>query len=121
MTNLASLEFNIRGGEWCIHFYSEKNFKMLGFCLNIVAPNLEHDKLSLLKNSNRKSLFTCGSAHNFVLQNRIKGIESCKESEISCLHLLGSFNLAYRKTFIIAVIWEDKETNDHSFDFFYYF
>ena len=44
-----------------------------------------------------------------------------KESEISCLHLLGPFDLAYRKTFVITVIWEGKEINYHSFDFLYYF
>ena len=51
----------------------------------------------------------------------VKRIEKCKESEISCLHLLGSFDLAHRKTFVITVTWEDKEMNYHYFDFLYYF
>ena len=40
---------------------------------------------------------------------------------MSCLHLLSPFDLAYRKTFVITVIREDKEMNDHSLDFLYYF
>ena len=36
---------------------------------------------------------------------------------MSCLHLLGAFDLAYRKTFVITVIWEDMEIHDHFFIF----
>ena len=31
------------------------------------------------------------------------------------------FDLAYRKTSVMIVIWEYKEMNDHSFDFLSYF
>ena len=49
---------------------------MLGFVSTCVAPTLEHDKLSLPKNSNRKkSLFTRESVRKFVKQNKIKRIE----------------------------------------------
>ena len=36
---------------------------------------------------------------------------------MSCLHLLGAFDLACRKMFVITVIWEDMEINDHFFIF----
>ena len=34
---------------------------------------------------------------------------------------MGPFDLAYRKTFVMTVIWENKEMNDYSFDFLCYF
>ena len=34
------------------------------------------------------------------------------------IHLLDPFDL---KAFFVTVIWEDKEMNDHTFDFLYYF
>ena len=40
---------------------------------------------------------------------------------ISCIHLSRPLDLAYRKMFVITLIWEDKEMKDHSFNFFYYF
>ena len=56
--------------------FTLKKIKMLGFVSTCVAPTLEHDKLSLPKNSNRKkSLFTRESVRKFVKQNKIKRIE----------------------------------------------
>ena len=70
--NLASLPWISKNltfaEESCPSTFDLKIFlKCCGFVRTCVAPTLEHDKLSLLQNLNRKKcLFTCGSVYNFV-------------------------------------------------------
>ena len=69
-------------------------------------PSYLKDKLSLLQIQTERSLYLHVNL-SVAKQNKKNRIMQ-KKSEISCLHLLGPFDLAYRKGFVITNISGDE-------------